>query len=489
MPTCRRAAWLRATRVVIGLGLVLGASLMTAPTTSAAPPKFAVSEPRVFPGKQYIPEPVLRSNRSAFLRAARSVGATHVRHWANWHDLHSCNPNRMANLKLLLSGIQQARAAGLTPIVSFSPVAAGYGSPCPGQPPTGFNPSGKAYGNFVSFVARYVVRDPYRVRSFTTINEPDIPHFLCVMDTSKPVGGGRRVPVSIRFEADMPVGSYVRNGKLLAANCGFVRGARRARYLHANAVAAITAQLAAIGRPRSYATIAFGDTTGVGKHWFRWSLQDARKIDADVVSVHAYWKGLKGRDAVDEPVVSGCDPSTFPTTGTPGDLWGFRNYLGGGCVRLLRTMVDARNADGRAGILRGKPIWSTEGGLNPARQLANGSNAGAYLRSVVEGGASLVTWYHVLGPGDIGWDTSFTDASGNQSPSGASIRDWAQSAGLPVAVPGGWIPAGAPGLVPCADGVPRPLSQPCEMAPPPEPVPSVAPGSWIINQGSDVPPH
>jgi hypothetical protein len=109
----------RGARILLALltcTVVFGALAGTA--SAATRPFFSVSDPSAFPGSGWDPdEGALRQKRAAAIRTARSLGATHVRIWAYWDDLHSCNANRTRNLGRVLTSIQQVRAAGMTPMI------------------------------------------------------------------------------------------------------------------------------------------------------------------------------------------------------------------------------------------------------------------------------------------------------------------------------------------------------------------------------------
>lgn len=470
----RRALRLDAPILLVALLVALFTSVASA---HGAARTFSVSHPAAFPGNDRDSDEAIRQGRAAVIRTAKSLGATHVRIWATWPALHTCNPNRARNMALVQTSIRQVRDAGMVPMISLTGIASpDWGLPCANHLPTGVNPSPKAYANYVSYVAMHTMREPYGVRIYQTYNEPDYPGFLCVMPTSVKLKNGTRAALELRKvvkprkkqpAAGEPVnqrhkwvGYYpMGNGRFIRKECNARSlAAGRLRKLHSSAVGALKVNAAAIGLPRTSLTILFGDFSPKGLGFMSWVLRDMRKLDADGISVHSYWEASK------------TDPVTMPTRCTSRS----RDYFGMECLDRVRGLLQRRGR--RVPRVRNLPIWITEGGLWVGHQQAGDNMRRAMEHMRTADGVVMVNWYHITQ--SPGWETWITDANGAPSHGGERLHRWARAR---MAAPAAWL-APSPGGVSCADGTYPDVSVRCPMAPPAPVTPAAAPDSWLIHK-------
>jgi hypothetical protein len=401
--------------------LALATFVAACSTAAAAGPHaehFSMSDPDAFPGK-HRQGAELAQIRAGMLRTAKATGVTHVRIWVWWGLIDGCNAaQRDRRMNELLTSIQQVRAAGLEPMLSFAGVAAtDWGkrenaNECSGlhrDRPTGLNPSVSDYSWFVYYVADKVLRDPYNVRIFETYNEPDHPTFLCVLPETLPHKRTHR-PVKARFitgttggsagqvagnvpSAQYDLGYKKKDGsRIVTKTCGDYQlslGVKRFRELHNVAVQTLenTARRLGMTDPTRDLTILTGDVSGGGYQFLKYALRHPRKLHSvDGVAVHSYLRNprrstLTGHlryNSINEStglLASKCRPTrekkVKAANGAYRDSKGVRynvverpdeNYIGMECLWRVHALLHQR-----ARYLENS-IWITEAGLIPFYQ-------------------------------------------------------------------------------------------------------------------------
>jgi len=174
----------------VGLLLFVVALVLAVVPPSAGRMDIAVEDPS-FAGS----DPTVRL---ATMRKTRALGATYVRDFANWFELHPCRGQAaidqvVANLD---SVVTDARSLGMKVQMVLSGYAGDWGVPygCSGVPATGI--IGKDLSAYEEFIRTYVTHyAKLGVRRFSLWNEPNI-GYLCPADPHDPFKCGHSTAAS-----------------------------------------------------------------------------------------------------------------------------------------------------------------------------------------------------------------------------------------------------------------------------------------------------
>jgi len=304
------------------------------------------------------------------------------------HYLDECNPSWEMYVGRYDRVVNEAKANHLQVQMVLTGVAAAWGTPCAGKPPSGQRPSPGTVAAFVhTWVPHY---NQMGVTRFSIWNEPNYPAFLCA-------------------------GAVVQKAGVDSARCTASKKASALllRKIYSSSYKVIQ-ELKKVKQVSRNTQIFIGETAGVDTKFMTY-LFSGKKFVADGFSVHPY---------------EYCqNPQTKKLRKGCGRVMSGISYVGK-VQAMLAKLHQAKKFTTPAG--NQVPMWLTEFGYwrTTSVGLPEPVRAQWYplaLDAALKSGARGMNLYQLWESKPGSWDTSILDANGNGRSSFYAIRKWTKA--------------------------------------------------------------